>query len=87
MNDPANLDASPLWRRVVRHAPDGRVLDWVEVGQCATCGRGVDREFPSEYREVAGSLLCRECSPPTGTAAAGRRGHDAVGGVPGVTPA
>lgn len=52
------------WRRVVRRTPDGRVLDWVEVGQCAACGRGVDREFPAEYRDVAGTILCSECAPP-----------------------
>src|SRR5687768_12488291 len=52
----------PQWRRVVRRTPDGRVLDWVEVGQCAACGRGVDRDFPCEYREVGSMLLCHACA-------------------------
>ena len=53
----------PAWHRVVRYTRTGRVLDWVEVGQCARCGRGVDREFRCEYREVAGTVLCRACAP------------------------
>ena len=65
MSNSAGPDTSPVWHRVVRRAPDGRVLDWVEVGQCAACGRGVDREFSSEYQTVAGTLLCRECAGPT----------------------
>jgi len=65
MSNSAGPDTNPLWHRVVRRAPDGRVLDWVEVGQCAACGRGVDREFSFEYRTVAGTLLCCECAAPT----------------------
>ena len=49
------VGTGPAWHRVVRYTHSGRVLDWVEVGQCARCGRGVDREFPREYVEVAGT--------------------------------
>ena len=74
MSTPAGPDTRPTWHRVVRRAPDGRVLDWVEVGQCAACGRGVDREFSSEYRIVTGTLLCRECVSPTDDLVGGRNG-------------
>ena len=51
------------WRRIERRDKDGKVTDWVEVGECAQCGRGVDREFPAEYRTVRGRVYCRSCSP------------------------
>jgi hypothetical protein len=79
MGRPERAEAGPSWRRIVRHGLDGRVLDWVEVGQCAACGRGVDREFPSEYRDVAGTLFCRVCAPPLaepGASAVGRDDQD-----------
>jgi hypothetical protein len=49
------------WRRIERRDDRGRVQDWVEVGECESCGRGVDRVFPSEYRLREGSIVCREC--------------------------
>ncbi len=52
---------SRLWYRIERRDARGNVEDWVEVGRCARCGRGVDREFPAEYRETGGVLLCRGC--------------------------
>ena len=54
---------SQYWHRIERRDARGAVLDWVEVGQCARCGRGVDRAFPPEYREVGGALYCRACVP------------------------
>jgi hypothetical protein len=53
---------SQHWYRIERRDTNGRVRDWVEVGRCRTCGRGVDRAFPADYREVDGSLYCRECN-------------------------
>jgi hypothetical protein len=53
---------SEMWRRIERRDAAGRLLDWVEVGRCAGCGRGVDREFPAEYRAVGDVLFCRECA-------------------------
>ncbi len=50
------------WRRVERRTTDGQVLDYVEVGACATCGSGVDRAFPLEYQLSDGTLLCLPCS-------------------------
>ena len=55
------------WRRIERLGRDGRVLDYVEVGQCGACGRGVDRAFP-EWRVVDGALVCLECAPAPATA-------------------
>ena len=52
---------SQQWYRIERRDAGGRVQDWVEVGRCAQCGRGVDREFPAEYRQVDGQLYCRAC--------------------------
>jgi hypothetical protein len=56
------LTASP-WRRIERRDDHGAVTDWVEVGQCARCGRGVDRAFPVEYRAIGDTVVCRSCSP------------------------
>jgi hypothetical protein len=53
---------SEKWRRIERRDDAGRLLDWVEVGRCVGCGRGVDREFPGEYRAVGDALFCRECA-------------------------
>ena len=53
------------WTRIERRDRNGRLLDFVEVGQCASCGRGVDRDFPVEYRERGGRLLCTGCAAPT----------------------
>jgi hypothetical protein len=53
---------SEMWRRIERRDDAGRLLDWVEVGRCVGCGRGVDREFPGEYRAVGDALFCRECA-------------------------
>ena len=50
------------WHRIERLGRDGRVLDYVEVGQCRDCGRGVDRIFP-EWREVDGAIVCVDCAP------------------------
>ena len=59
-NEPGyRLERQEANDRVVRYTRSGRVLDWVEVGQCARCGHGVDREFLREYVEVAGTVLCR----------------------------
>ncbi len=78
------------WRRIVRYDASGNALDWVDVGQCLRCGRGVDRDVPAEYRLIAGRLFCRACAalieahravgatvsgPPAG--AARRRAHRA----------
>ena len=52
------------WTRIERRDGSGRLLDFVEVGQCASCGRGVDRDFPVEYRERDGRLLCVGCAAP-----------------------
>ncbi len=54
-----------LWTRIERRDATGRLLDFVEVGQCAACGRGVDRDFPVEYRQRAGQLLCTPCAATT----------------------
>ena len=62
-HDTDRRPASLTWRRLVRRTDDGRALDWVEVGQCAACGQGVDRAFPCEYRVLAGTVLCTECAP------------------------
>jgi hypothetical protein len=70
--------ASQAWRRIERRDASGAVVDWVEVGSCAGCGRGVDREFPREYRAVGGVLFCREC--------AGRAGPQAGPVDPPVSP-
>lgn len=62
------------WYRIERRDVGGAVVDWVEVGRCTGCGRGVDREFPREYRDVHGVIYCRECltvaSRPTASSAA-----------------
>jgi hypothetical protein len=50
------------WHRIERRSNDGCVLDYVEVGACAGCGRGVDRDVPAEYREDGGALLCAACA-------------------------
>ena len=55
-------DAEP-WRRIDRCSSLGVPIDWVYVGECVACGRGVDRDFPNEYRIVASALHCRECIP------------------------
>jgi DNA-directed RNA polymerase subunit RPC12/RpoP len=55
--------AEPAWRRIERRDERGVVTDWVEVGQCSRCGRGVDRAFPVEYRTYGGEVVCRGCSP------------------------
>ena len=62
---------SQVWYRIERRDSSGRVQDWVEVGRCVQCGRGVDREFPAEYRQVNGELYCRACfaEEPDGPAA------------------
>jgi DNA-directed RNA polymerase subunit RPC12/RpoP len=52
---------SRLWHRIERHDARGDVEDWVEVGRCIRCGRGVDREFPVEYREANDTIYCRSC--------------------------
>jgi hypothetical protein len=57
------LTTTGNWHRIERVGNDGRVLDYVEVGECDECGRGVDRMFPSEYRLVAGTLVCAGCQP------------------------
>jgi hypothetical protein len=49
------------WRRIERVTSAGEVRDYVEVGACGRCGRGVDRLFPVEYREIAGELACVWC--------------------------
>lgn len=56
------------WYLIVRRDADGRVRDWVEVGECAGCGRGVDRDVPAEYSERDGQLYCRDCAATTRTA-------------------
>ena len=53
---------SQTWHRIERRDASGAVVDWVEVGRCAACGRGVDREFPREYRDLQGVLYCRPCA-------------------------
>jgi|GEM_PF-3968075 len=50
------------WRRVERRATNGQVLDYVVVGACTHCGRGVDRDFPLEYQLIDGTLLCLACA-------------------------
>ena len=52
------------WTRIERRDYSGRLLDFVEVGQCAACGCGVDRDFPIEYREHAGRLVWASCAAP-----------------------
>ena len=52
------------WTRIERRDRSGRLLDFVEVGRCAICDRGVDRDFPVEYRELDGRLLCASCAAP-----------------------
>ena len=65
------------WTRIERRDHSGRLLDFVEMGECAVCGRGVDRECPVEYREHDGRLWCAGCAAPTqltllGTTPAGK---------------
>jgi hypothetical protein len=60
---------SSFWYRIERRDASGRVRDWVEVGRCANCGRGVDREFPAQYRILGGELYCRACALPQEPAA------------------
>jgi hypothetical protein len=64
------------WTRIERRDHRGRVLDFVEVGQCACCGRGVDRDCPSEYREYDDRLVCASCAAPQQL----RLGGDALAG-------
>ena len=72
-SQPVGQATGQTWRRIERRDASGAVVDWVEVGSCAGCGRGVDREFPREYRAVEGILYCRECAgrtrPPVGPVA------------------
>ena len=49
------------WRRIERVTPAGEVRDYVEVGACGRCGRGVDRAFPVEYQQVGQELVCAAC--------------------------
>jgi hypothetical protein len=60
------------WTRIERRDHSGRLLDFVEVGQCAVCGHGVDRDFPVEYRELDARLLCAACAAPTQLILSGR---------------
>ena len=53
-----------LWRRIERRSPSGRLLDYVEVGECSDCGRGVDKAHPVEYRLIGGELYCAPCAEP-----------------------
>ena len=53
------------WTRIERRDGRGRLLDFVEVGACAACGVGVDRECPVEYRESNGRVRCIVCAQPT----------------------
>ena len=67
---------SEMWRRIERRDDAGRLLDWVEVGRCVGCGRGVDREFPGEYRAVGDALFClrvRQAAARPDARARGRR--------------
>lgn len=50
------------WHRIERRDALGQVSDWVEVGCCDGCGRGVDREFPVEYHLAGSAIFCRECA-------------------------
>src|SRR3712207_1747739 len=52
-----------MWHRIERRGSRGQLLDFVEVGACAVCGRGVDRACPNEYQIIAGRLHCRPCAP------------------------
>ena len=52
------------WRRIERRSPSGGILDYVEVGECSDCGRGVDKEHPAEYRLIGGELYCAPCAEP-----------------------
>ncbi|MBI3973641.1 MAG: hypothetical protein HY332_20390 [Chloroflexi bacterium] len=51
------------WHRIEKRDEQGQVIEWCEVGPCASCGRGVDREFPVKYKVVADTLLCSDCAP------------------------
>jgi hypothetical protein len=74
------------WFRIERRDASGAVVDWVEVGRCATCGRGVDREFPREYRAAGGVITCRDCLRREARAAAGSPGGEPAGPPPVTRP-
>ncbi len=57
-------EPSSPWRRIERRSPTGGILDYVEVGACSDCGRGVDKETPTEYRLIGGELYCAPCVDP-----------------------
>jgi hypothetical protein len=50
------------WRRIERRRSLNPGADYVEVGECVRCRRGVDRAFPSEYRLLAEEVVCTECA-------------------------
>ena len=50
------------WRRIERRRGPNPGADFVEVGECVRCRRGVDRAFPTEYRMRDGELLCADCA-------------------------
>ena len=56
------------WRRIERRSPDGGIVDYVEVGACSQCGRGVDRDTPTEYRLIGVKLHCAPCAEADGAA-------------------
>jgi hypothetical protein len=55
-----------VWHRIERRGSRGQILDFVEVGACTACGRGVDRSCPNEYRIIAGRLYCSACAATSG---------------------
>src|SRR5687768_4820019 len=52
------------WYRLERRITSNDLEDYVEVGACSHCGRGVDRAFPPEYRIIDEQLLCVACALP-----------------------
>ena len=52
------------WRRIERRSPSDHISDYVEVGECLDCGRGVDKATPAEYRLIGGELYCAPCADP-----------------------
>src|SRR5687768_6928927 len=56
---------SSPWRKLERKLAGEHESDFVEIGACTHCGRGVDRDFPAEYRFVEDQLVCAECVPLT----------------------
>ena len=55
---------SSPWHKLERKLAGEHEADYVEIGACTHCGRGVDRAFPAEYRFVEDQLVCAECALP-----------------------